>query len=117
MKGIEQKLEKCKNAVELKDKELEDTKKIFNRAKHSYGSVSKENKKTKRVYKKYKITVQTIPTATATKRIFTGKGIFSKTTKRYKKVVSEEEIDSEGETSSIFIQRYGKIGFSNIINT
>lgn len=54
MKGIEQKLEKCKNAVELKDKELEDTKKIFNRAKHSYGSVSKENKQLKEYIKNIK---------------------------------------------------------------
>ena len=59
LEDIERNLEEYKKAIEIRDKQLADTKKILKNAKISHNSVVKKNKKkqTKRIYCKHKMKI------------------------------------------------------------
>ena len=54
LEDIEKKLEECKKAIGIKDKQLSDIKKILQGVKKSYDSVVKKNNKLKKYIKNIK---------------------------------------------------------------
>ena len=58
LEDIERNLEEYKKAIEIRDKQLADTKKILKNAKISHNSVvKKKQKKTKRIYCNHKMKI------------------------------------------------------------
>ena len=101
LKEVEENLDEYKKALELKDKQLSDVKRILQNAKISYNSVIRENQELKKFIENIKIRYQQYQQEQQQKYLDREREYFSKERerqpKRYKKVVYEEEPDSEPE--------------------
>ena len=101
LEDVEKNLDDYKKALELKDKQLSDVKRILQNAKISYNSVIRENQELKKFIENIKIRYQQYQQQQQQKYLDREREYFSKERerqpKRYKKVVYEEEPDSEPE--------------------
>ena len=95
---IEKNLDEYKKALELKDKQLSDVKKILQNAKVNYTSVVRENQELKKYIENIKVRYQQYQQQQQQKYIDRDKEYFrERQPKRYKKFVYKEERDSEPE--------------------
>ena len=101
LEDFKKNLDEYKKALELKVKQLSDIKKILQNAKISYNSVIRENQELKKFIENIKIRYQQYQQEQQQKYLDREREYFSKERerqpKRYKKVVYEEEPDSEPE--------------------
>ena len=96
LKDIEKNLEEYKKAIESRDKQLADIKKILQGAKKSYGDVAKENIELKKYVENIKQRYQQYQKRQQQEYFDKEREYFrQKQPKKYKKVVYEEESDSE----------------------
>ena len=96
LEDVKRNLEEYKKAIEIRDKQLADTKKILKNAKTSYHSMVKENKQ----LKEYIVNIKQIfyhYQQRLEEQNFLREKYFQRPQKKYKKVVYEEETDSEPE--------------------
>ena len=95
---VEKNLEEYKEALELKEKQLSDTKKIIISAKNSYDKTVAENKELKIYMQKIKQRFQQYQLQQQVQFLEDRKNYYGKRSlKKYKKVVYEEDPDSEQE--------------------
>ena len=101
LKEVEENLDEYKKALELKDKQLSDVKRILQNAKISYNSVIRENQELKRFIENIKIRYQQYQQQQQQKYLDREREYFSKERERqpkwYKKVVYKEQPDSKPE--------------------
>ena len=94
----EKNLEEYKRALELKEKQLSDAKKILVSAKNSYDQTAVENKELKAYIQNIKQRFQNYQQQQQTQFLENQKNYYGKRKpKRYKKVVYQEEPESEPE--------------------
>ena len=96
LEDVTRNLEEYKKAIEIRDKQLADTKKILKNAKTSYHSMVKENKQ----LKEYIVNIKQIfchYQQRLEEQNFLREKYFQRPQKKYKKVVYQEETDSEPE--------------------
>ena len=93
LEDIEKKLEENKKAVEVTDNQLTEAKEVLKGAKRSYDSLVKENKQLKEYIKRFKQYQQ----QQQQQEFLQDKEYSQRPQKRYKKIVYEEETDSEPE--------------------
>ena len=95
---IENNLEEYKKAIELRDKQLAKAKKILKEAKNSYDSLLKENKQLKEYIVNIKQRFKQYQQQQQQQEFLQDREYFQRPQpKRYKRVVYEEETDSESE--------------------
>ena len=101
LKEVEENLDEYKKALELKDKQLSDVKRILQNAKISYNSVIRENQELKKYIENIKIRYQQYQQQQHQKYLDREREYFSKERERqpkwYKKVVYKEQPDSKPE--------------------
>ena len=98
LEDVEKSLEEYKKAIEIKGKQLSDIKKLLQVAKKSYDSVVKENSDLKQYIEKLKQRYQQHQKQQQQEYFDREREYFrQKQPKKYKKVVHEEESDSEPE--------------------
>ena len=98
LEDIETNLEEHKKAIELKDKQLSNIKKVLQGAKKSYDSVVVANKQLKEYVANIKKRYQEYQHCQQQEQYSRDREYFEwKPQKKYKKVVYEEETDSESE--------------------
>ena len=101
LKEVEENLDEYKKALELKDKQLSDVKRILQNAKISYNSVIRENQELKKFIENIKIRYQQYQQEQQQKYLDREREYFSKERERqpkwYKKVVYKEQPDSKPE--------------------
>ena len=97
LQDIEKNLEEYKTPIELRDKQLADTKRILKGAKVSYDSLLKENKQWKEYILGIKQRLQSYQKQQEEQENLRDTQYFRRPQKKYKKVVYEEESDSEPE--------------------
>ena len=96
LEDVERNLEEYKNALDLKEKQLSDAKKILVSAKNSYNKTVAENKELKAYIQNIKQHFQEHQQQQQTRFLENQKNYYEKREpERYKKVVYEEEPDSE----------------------
>ena len=93
LEDIEKKLEENKKAVEVTDNQLTEAKEVLKGEKRSYDSLVKENKQLKEYIKRFKQYQQ----QQQQQEFLQDKEYSQRPQKRYKKIVYEEETDSEPE--------------------
>ena len=95
---VEENLEECKKAIELKDKQFSNIKKVLQGAKRSYDAVLKENTELKQYIENIKQRYQQYQKQQQQEYFDKEREHFrQKQPKKYKKVVYEKESDSEPE--------------------
>ena len=101
LEDVEKNLDKYKRALEIKDKRLFDVKRILQNARISYNSVARENQELKKYIENIKVRYHQYQQQQHQKYIDRERenfnGEIERQPKRYKKVVYEEEPDSEPE--------------------
>ena len=98
LEDVEKNLEEYKKAIDLKDKQLSDAKKILLTAKKSYDKVVAENKELRTYIEHIKERFNQYQQQQQAQYIEKEKEYFAqKQPKKYKKVIYEEELDSEPE--------------------
>ena len=98
LEDVEKNLEEYKRALELKEKQLSDAKKILVSAKNSYDKTAVENKELKAYIQNIKQRFQNCQQQQQTQFLENQKNYYGKREpKRYKKVVCQEEPESKPE--------------------
>ena len=98
LEDVEKNLEEYKRALELKEKQLSDAKKILVSAKNSYDKTAVENKELNAYIQNIKQRFQNYQQQQQTQFLENQKNYYGKREpKRYKKVVYQEEPESEPE--------------------
>ena len=98
LEDVEKNLDEYKGALNLKDKQLSNAKKILQNAKVSYNSAIRENQELKKYIENIKVRYQQYQQQQQQKYIGREREYFrERQPKRNKKVVYEEEPDSEPE--------------------
>ena len=95
---IEKNLEEYKKAVQLRDNQLAEAKKVLKEAKNSYDLLVKENKQLKEYILNIKQKFKQYQQQQQQQQFLQEKEYFQRPQKKYKKIVYEEETDSEPET-------------------
>ena len=96
LEDVKRNLEEYKKAIEIRDKQLADTKKILKNAKTSYHSMVKENKQLKEYIVNIKQILYHYQQRLEEQNLLREK-YFQRPQKKYKKVVYQEETESEPE--------------------
>ena len=100
LEDIERNLEEYKKAIEIRDKQLADTKKMLKNAKTSYNSIVKENK-LKEYIASIKQRFNEYQRQQEEQYLLREKEYFQRPQEKYKKVVYKEETDSEPDIEEI----------------
>ena len=98
LEDVEKNLDEYKKALEIKDKQLSDIKKILITAKKSYDKVVSKNKELRNYIENVKQRYSHYQQQQQAQYIQTERDYYTeKQPKKYKKVIYEEELDSEPE--------------------
>ena len=100
LEDIERNLE-YEKAIEIRDKQLADTKKMLKNAKTSYNSIVKENKQLKEYIASIKQRFNEYQRQQEEQYLLREKEYFQRPQEKYKKVVYKEETDSEPDIEEI----------------
>ena len=100
---MERNLEEYKKAIETRDKQLADAKKILRNAKTSYDSIVRENKQLKEYIANIKQRLNQYQQQQEKQNLLRQKEFFQRPLKKYKKVVYKEETESEPEIEIQYI--------------
>ena len=100
---MEQNLEEYKKAIETRDKQLADAKKLLKNAKTSYDSIVRENKQLKEYIANIKQRLNQYQQQQEKQNLLRQKEFFQRPLKKYKKVVYKEETESEPEIEIQYI--------------
>ena len=100
---MERNLEEYKKAIETRDKQIADAKKILRNAKTSYDSIVRENKQLKEYIANIKQRLNQYQQQQEKQNLLRQKEFFQRPLKKYKKVVYKEETESEPEIESQYI--------------
>ena len=101
LQDIERNLEEYKKAIEIRDKQLADTKKMLKNAKTSHNSIVKENKQPKEYIASIKQRFNEYQWQQEEQYLLREKEYFQRPQEKYKKVVYKEETDSETDIEEI----------------
>ena len=101
LEDIERNLEEYKKAIEIRDKQLADTKKMLKNAKTSYNSIVKENKQLKEYIASIKQRFNEYQRQQEEQYLLREIEYFQRPQEKYKKVVYKEETDSEPDIEEI----------------
>ena len=101
LEDIERNLEEYKKAIEIRDKQLADTKKMLKNAKTSYNSIVKENKQLKEYIASIKQRFNEYQGQQEEQYLLREKEYFQRPQEKYKKVVYKDETDSEPDIEEI----------------
>ena len=101
LEDIERNLEEYEKAIEIRDKQLADTKKMLKNAKTSYNSIVKENKQLKEYIASIKQRFNEYPRQQEEQYLLREIEYFQRPQEKYKKVVYKEETDSEPDIEEI----------------
>ena len=97
LEDIERDLVEYKKAIEIRDKQLADAKKILKNAKTSYNSLVRENKQLKQYIASIKQKFNQYQQQQEEQNLLREKEYFQRPLKNYEKAVYEEKTDSEPE--------------------
>ena len=100
LEDIERNLEEYKKAIEIRDIQLADTKKMLKNAKTSYNSIVKENK-LKEYIASIKQRFNEYQRQQEEQYLLREKEYFQRPQEKYKKVVYKEETDSEPDIEEV----------------
>ena len=100
---MERNLEEYKKAIETRDKQLADAKKILKNAKTTYDSIVRENKQLKEYNANIKQRLNQYQQQQEKQNLLRQKEFFQRPLKKYKKVVYKEETESEPEIEIQYI--------------
>ena len=101
LQDSERNLEEYKKAIEIRDKQLADTKKMLKNAKTSYNSIVKENKQLKEYIASIKQRFNEYQRQQEEQYLLREIEYFQRPQEKYKKVVYKEETDSEPDIEEI----------------
>ena len=117
LEDIKKNLQEYKTAIELRDKQIADTKRILKGAKVSYNNLLKENKQLKGYISGIKQRFQNYQKQQEEQETLQDTQYFRRPKKIYKKVVYKKESDSEPEAEEIERKQQAPIRKIKFLNT
>ena len=117
LEDIKKILQEYKTAIELRDKQIADTKRILKGAKVSYNNLLKENKQLKGYISGIKQRFQNYQKQQEEQETLQDTQYFRRPKKIYKKVVYKKESDSEPEAEEIERKQQAPIRKIKFLNT
>ena len=117
LEAIKKNLQEYKTAIELRDKQIADTKRILKEAKVSYNNLLKENKQLKGYISGIKQRFQNYQKQQEEQETLQDTQYFRRPKKIYKKGVYKEESDSEPEAEEIVQKQQAPKGKIKFLNT